>query len=117
MAVSSSASSMLDKENHLTDNLAPSEEDVGTTDRIPSPRHSLQQEKQDDSQLEEGDGDLKQPPANVFDPRENPDGGLKAWLCVLGGFCTLFCSFGWINCKFHDLTQSSAHNLLTTSSY
>ncbi|KAF2173881.1 hypothetical protein M409DRAFT_62108 [Zasmidium cellare ATCC 36951] len=28
------------------------------------------------------------PPPAIFDPRQNPD---------LGGFCTLFCSFGWIN--------------------
>lgn len=26
--------------------------------------------------------------------RAFPDGGLQAWLCVLGGFCCLFCSFG-----------------------
>lgn len=41
----------------------------------------------------------KGPPPGAFDPRQNPDGGLKAWLCVVGGFCALFCSFGWINCK------------------
>lgn len=29
---------------------------------------------------------------------EAPDGGLVAWLAVLGGFCTIFASFGWINC-------------------
>lgn len=28
-----------------------------------------------------------------------PDGGLQAWLVVLGSFCGLFVSFGWINCK------------------
>ena len=28
-----------------------------------------------------------------------PDGGLQAWLAVLGGFCAVFASFGWINCK------------------
>jgi hypothetical protein len=52
------------------------------------------------------DGDVEQgvpekpqgPPPGAFNPMENPDGGLKAWLCVLGGFCSLFCSFGWINC-------------------
>ncbi|KAF1985775.1 monocarboxylate transporter [Aulographum hederae CBS 113979] len=33
-----------------------------------------------------------------FDPRENPDGGMQAWLVVAGGFCCLFVSFGWINC-------------------
>lgn len=32
------------------------------------------------------------------DPASFPDGGLKAWLVVLGGFCTIFAGFGWINC-------------------
>jgi hypothetical protein len=35
----------------------------------------------------------------VFDPRDNPDGGREAWLVVLGAFCCMFCSFGWINCE------------------
>ncbi|UKZ52798.1 hypothetical protein TrVGV298_006585 [Trichoderma virens] len=26
-----------------------------------------------------------------------PDGGLRAWLVVVGAWCTSFCSFGWIN--------------------
>ncbi|KAM0280547.1 hypothetical protein ACHAQH_003992 [Verticillium albo-atrum] len=26
-----------------------------------------------------------------------PDGGLAAWLVVLGVWCTAFCSFGWVN--------------------
>ncbi|KAJ9142398.1 MFS general substrate transporter [Pleurostoma richardsiae] len=26
-----------------------------------------------------------------------PDGGLAAWLCVLGAWCTSICSFGWLN--------------------
>lgn len=38
------------------------------------------------------------PPNPMMDPKSFPDGGLDAWLCVLGGFCALFCSFGWINC-------------------
>ena len=33
------------------------------------------------------------------DPAAFPDGGLEAWLVVAGGFCTVFASFGWINCK------------------
>jgi hypothetical protein len=33
------------------------------------------------------------------DPTAFPDGGWEAWLVVAGGFCTLFCSFGWINCE------------------
>jgi len=40
-----------------------------------------------------------QPPANPFDPSQFPDGGRKAWLCALGGFCCLFSSFGWISCE------------------
>ncbi|KAH9207661.1 major facilitator superfamily domain-containing protein [Leptodontidium sp. 2 PMI_412] len=32
------------------------------------------------------------------DPNAFPDGGFEAWLVVLGGFCAVFCSFGWINC-------------------
>ncbi|PON30109.1 hypothetical protein TGAM01_v201476 [Trichoderma gamsii] len=37
-----------------------------------------------------------------------PNGGLAAWMVVLGGFCTVFASFGWINCIgiFQDYYQS-----------
>lgn len=35
----------------------------------------------------------------VHFPQGIPDGGLQAWRVVLGGFCCMFCSFGWINCK------------------
>ena len=31
-------------------------------------------------------------------PADFPDGGLEAWLVVLGGWCTLFCTFGLVNC-------------------
>lgn len=30
---------------------------------------------------------------------EAPDGGIRAWLSLLGSFCMLFCTFGLINCK------------------
>ena len=33
-----------------------------------------------------------------------PDGGVKAWLVVTGGFCSLFVSFGWINCSYLQLS-------------
>jgi hypothetical protein len=28
-----------------------------------------------------------------------PNGGARAWLVVLGAWCTAFCSFGWLNSK------------------
>lgn len=30
-------------------------------------------------------------------PSQYPDGGKDAYLCLLGGFLCLFCSFGWLN--------------------
>ncbi|KAK2606292.1 hypothetical protein QQS21_003340 [Conoideocrella luteorostrata] len=37
-----------------------------------------------------------------------PDGGMQAWLVVLGAWCTSFCSFGWINSVgvFQDYYQT-----------
>jgi hypothetical protein len=42
------------------------------------------------------------PAASLATPAPNPppDGGLQAWLVVLGGFCMVFASFGWINCTY-----------------
>ncbi|KAF2109154.1 major facilitator superfamily domain-containing protein [Lophiotrema nucula] len=31
-------------------------------------------------------------------PSQFPDGGKDALLCLLGTFCALYCSFGWLNC-------------------
>jgi hypothetical protein len=49
-------------------------------------------------------------------PSPPPDGGLQAWLAVLGGFCMVFASFGWINCigVFQDYYQT--HQLSNYSS-
>ena len=41
-------------------------------------------------------------------PTDFPDGGLDAWLCVLGGWCALFSSFGLINCVGVFVQQYSA---------
>ncbi|KAK7509878.1 major facilitator superfamily domain-containing protein [Phyllosticta citriasiana] len=49
------------------------------------------------------------PPGNpMMDPKAFPDGGWSAWLCCVGGFCCLFCSFGWINTVgvFQDYYQT-----------
>ncbi|KAI8944139.1 major facilitator superfamily domain-containing protein [Xylaria longipes] len=49
------------------------------------------------------------------DPDAFPDGGFRAWLCIAGGFCTVFSSFGWVNCigVFQDYYQ--AHQLAAYS--
>lgn len=41
-----------------------------------------------------------QPPASAPAGPSSPppDGGFKAWATVVGGWCCLFVSFGWINC-------------------
>ncbi len=36
-----------------------------------------------------------------------PDGGLDAWLVVLGAWCTSFCSFGWINSEYIHYTATA----------
>jgi hypothetical protein len=45
------------------------------------------------SDLEDGSTQFEAKPATGGPP----DGGLTAWLVVLGAWCTSFCSFGWIN--------------------
>lgn len=34
-----------------------------------------------------------------------PEGGLRAWSTVVGGFCGMFVSFGWISCEFMPLSK------------
>ncbi|UZP36509.1 hypothetical protein NXS19_004325 [Fusarium pseudograminearum] len=46
------------------------------------------------SDIEDG---VAQPPVKPVAGSGAPDGGLEAWLVVLGAWCTSFCSFGWIN--------------------
>lgn len=46
------------------------------------------------------------------DPDAFPDGGFQAWFCIAGGFCSIFSSFGWINCMiaktFYKVTRNFA---------
>jgi MFS family permease len=56
-------------------------------------------EKSEREQREAGEkGAAGPPPGSGFHPSDFPDGGLKAWLVVLGGWCGLFCTFGFVNC-------------------
>ena len=56
-----------------------------------------------------------QPAPTIFDPSSFPDGGLEAWLVVLGAFCCLFVSFGWINCIFRLAFHERSIESLTRS--
>jgi hypothetical protein len=45
----------------------------------------------------DAEGGLAAPgPTNLMDPSSFPDGGLQAWLCLLGAFCAMFVSFGML---------------------
>ena len=88
-SVSSPASSVMDNTQALKSH-------ADEPDQNSNGDGSPKEEKQSESDVEQGEPMKHQgPPA--FDPRQNPDGGMQAWLCLLGGFCTLFCSFGLIS--------------------
>jgi len=46
----------------------------------------------------EAAGQIPKAVVGGINPADFPDGGLEAWLVVFGGWCCLFCSFGWVNC-------------------
>ncbi len=88
-----------------------------------SPRHSMNPEhnKTEATILPESQGiadadiereaqseNEKVPVIGGVNPADFPDGGLEAWTVALGGWCCLFCSFGWINCVgiFQDYYQT-----------
>lgn len=77
------------------------------------PEHEAEAE----ADLEQGDPLPKSAPVlGGINPSDFPDGGLEAWLVVLGGWCSLVCSFGWINCigifqdyyQLHPLSEYSS---------
>lgn len=68
-------------------------------------------------------GGIEPPPQPVvggINPADFPDGGLEANLVLLGGWCCLFCSFGWINCigifqDYYQLNSLSQYSSSTVS--
>ncbi|KAJ3524305.1 hypothetical protein NM208_g12110 [Fusarium decemcellulare] len=50
----------------------------------------------DDEKKPQGEAPPGPPPGMA--PADFPDGGLEAWLVVFGGWCSLFCTFGLVNC-------------------
>lgn len=61
------------------------------------------------------DSDAEKASTPAFPGGSSPDGGTAAWLVVLGGWCTSFCSFGWLNSMtvsypwYHEYLPSSLH--------
>jgi hypothetical protein len=92
---------------------------------------SSQDEETDAQQCVSGDIEKATPLDNDDDDHRNelrqvaptgpdsaafPDGGFDAWMAVAGGFCTIFASFGWINCRptaFDSPYQVSKASLTT----
>ena len=79
---------------------SPSARDIeeGVKQNIPSDSEETAAEDRTDSFLARGEKET--PPAVSGPPKwvnDAPDGGTWAWLCVLGAWCTSFCSFGWLN--------------------
>lgn len=103
-------SDLAEKSNHLTNHTE--------ANTLPQVENEPQGEKVPNGDAEKG-GPPQAPPNPMMDPKSFPDGGRDAWLCVLGGFCALFCSFGWINCigvfqeyyQTHQLSQYSASTI------
>ncbi|GAD94803.1 hypothetical protein PVAR5_3432 [Paecilomyces variotii No. 5] len=69
------------------------------------PVEQFAQENQDPEKAEQAPQNATPVPSP---PSMPPDGGWEAWLVVLGAFCSLFVSFGWINCigVFQDYYQT-----------
>lgn len=65
---------------------------------IEQPPFSEKHSDMDRSPVDEKETEPALATMNPWHPSQFPDGGKKAYLCLLGGFCCLFCSFGWLNC-------------------
>ncbi|KAI8961462.1 riboflavin transporter MCH5 [Daldinia sp. FL1419] len=55
-----------------------------------------------------------------FNAADFPDGGLEAWLVVVGGFCALFSTFGLVNCvgvfvNYYVSGPLSSYNISTVT--
>jgi MFS family permease len=91
--------------------------------------HSTQLKPRSDFDVEKNsargdqlDGTHSQPnePLPLSHPSMFPDGGRDAWLALLGAFCCLFCSFGWINCvgvfqNYYQANQLSNYSSSTVA--
>ncbi|KAF2722312.1 major facilitator superfamily transporter [Polychaeton citri CBS 116435] len=113
MAISSSSSSLKDEKHSFhsdghAHNILNQEAPAHTTTETAINPDTADQPEADIEKAGTAVTESSKPsPPPAFDPSQFPDGGAKAWLCVLGSFCCMFCSFGWINCVgvFQDYYQ------------
>ncbi|KAB8260457.1 major facilitator superfamily domain-containing protein [Aspergillus pseudonomiae] len=75
----------------------------------PGPQTILEDESSKTGDPEKSGATTQSAPAQA--PGAPPDGGFKAWMVVLGAFCGLFVSFGWINCIGVFLDYYKTHQL------
>lgn len=92
---------------------------IGSQDKAAEANMFLESGVAVEADLEKG-GEVVKPAPTVggVNPADFPDGGLEAWLVVLGGWCCLFCSFGWINCigVFQEYYQQNMLSQYSSSS-
>jgi MFS family permease len=68
------------------------------SDRDPSQAEfQMDSENDKETHVPDSAARMKEIPTVPVAPPSPPDGGIVAWLTVLGGFCAFFCSFGWVN--------------------
>jgi hypothetical protein len=81
-------------------------DDIGSQNKETEANIFPESETVAEADLEKAAGP-SQPVAGGINPADFPDGGLEANLALVGGWCCLFCSFGWINCigVFQDYYQ------------
>ncbi|RFU28391.1 hypothetical protein B7463_g7956, partial [Scytalidium lignicola] len=124
MADSSTASTIMDEQNREIDSekayehAGPAVEDESVLERIGSQNKETMANMFPEGEAE-AEADLERagripvvPQKGGVNPADFPDGGFEAWSVVVGGWCCLFVSFGWINCIgiFQEYYQE---NLLT----
>ncbi|KAK5989518.1 MFS transporter asaE [Cladobotryum mycophilum] len=83
-----SSGTAMNESEHGHDNLMIEKVEAG-----PDAQASTQKENDSETDLH---SDTQAPPGPP-PGSDGPDGGTRAWLVVLGAWCTSFCSFGWIN--------------------
>lgn len=77
-------------------------EAAGKRENTNGPLHSPEPRKVDSEKdaMNKASNPPSGPPKAAWGGKPAPDGGLTAWLVILGAWCTSFCSFGWINGMF-----------------